>query len=339
MYEKVLKIHALGGCELNNITFGNILENLLYISNQKKSSLAHALGYDISYINKWISSKNLPSAKRINEICKSIAQFIIESLTDSTYESLVNYFEIDINIERDKNKIQAYLTDTANSLEEYDSILSMEWDHEKNGQLKPSMFAPHSNDVVWWKCSKCGNSFKMGINHRTRKIKSGCPECAKNKRVISFRRQVVGKTGSLEFTHPHLAKEWHPTKNGDLTPQDVSAGHFKPKWWKCSKCGYEWEASPNNRKKGVGCPCCSGRVPMIGVNDLQTINPALAQEWNYDKNGDLKPSMFLPKSGTVVWWKCKKCGCEWECSIRERSNGSPCLNCRKTWKKGRKKSS
>ena len=84
---------------MNKITFGNVLENLLYISNQKKSSLAHALGYDISYINKWISSKNLPSAKRINEICKSIAQFIIESLTDSTYESLVNYFEIDINIE------------------------------------------------------------------------------------------------------------------------------------------------------------------------------------------------------------------------------------------------
>ena len=101
MYEKVLKIHALGGCELNNITFGNVLENLLYISNQKKSSLANALGYDISYINKWISSKNLPSAKRINEICKSISDFIIDSLTESTHESLVNYFEIDINMDTD----------------------------------------------------------------------------------------------------------------------------------------------------------------------------------------------------------------------------------------------
>ena len=68
---------------MNNITFGNILENLLYISNQKKSSLANALGYDISYINKWISSKNLPSAKRINEICKSISDFIIDSLTET----------------------------------------------------------------------------------------------------------------------------------------------------------------------------------------------------------------------------------------------------------------
>ncbi len=87
---------------MNNITFGNVLENLLYISNQKKSSLAHALGYDISYINKWISSKNLPSAKRINEICKDISIFIVESLTESTYESVVNYFEIDINTGNDE---------------------------------------------------------------------------------------------------------------------------------------------------------------------------------------------------------------------------------------------
>ena len=80
---------------MNNITFGNILENLLYISNQKKSALANKLGYDVSYINKWISSKNLPSSKRINVICREIAEFIIDSLTDITRGSLINYFEID----------------------------------------------------------------------------------------------------------------------------------------------------------------------------------------------------------------------------------------------------
>ena len=86
---------------MNNITFGNVLENLLYISNQKKSSLANNLGYDISYINKWISSKHLPSSKRINEICESIAEFIVSSLTDSTYDSLISYFEIDEDSDED----------------------------------------------------------------------------------------------------------------------------------------------------------------------------------------------------------------------------------------------
>lgn len=39
---------------MKNITFGQLLEKLLYLSNQKKSVLAKELGYDISYISKWV---------------------------------------------------------------------------------------------------------------------------------------------------------------------------------------------------------------------------------------------------------------------------------------------
>lgn len=69
---------------MNIRTFGAVLENLLYISKQKKSSLANYLGYDVSYINKWVNSKNLPSSKRINEICIDISKFIVDSLTLDT---------------------------------------------------------------------------------------------------------------------------------------------------------------------------------------------------------------------------------------------------------------
>jgi|TARA_B110000091_G_C13644288_1_gene402586 hypothetical protein len=30
---------------------------------------------------------------------------------------------------------------------------------------------------------------------------------------------------SLAETHPEVAKQWHPTKNGDLTPNDVTSGN------------------------------------------------------------------------------------------------------------------
>jgi hypothetical protein len=30
-----------------------------------------------------------------------------------------------------------------------------------------------------------------------------------------------------------LPREWHPTKNDDLTPADVAAGSNKKFWWKC----------------------------------------------------------------------------------------------------------
>ncbi len=36
---------------------------------------------------------------------------------------------------------------------------------------------------------------------------------------------------SLEFLFPELAKEWHPTMNGDLTPRDVSKGARDRVWW------------------------------------------------------------------------------------------------------------
>ena len=40
---------------------------------------------------------------------------------------------------------------------------------------------------------------------------------------------------SLAETHPEIAKQWHPTKNGSLTPFDLSIGSGKLVWWKCAK--------------------------------------------------------------------------------------------------------
>ena len=124
--------------------------------------------------------------------------------------------------------------------------------------------------------------------------------------------------------NPALAAEWHPTKNGSLTPADITEKRFANVWWECPKCGYEWEASPNNRSKGSGCPCCSGRVPQIGKNDLKTLYPEIAKEWDYEKNGELRPEQFLPKSGRKVWWRCSICGYKWETVIRNRTNGNGC---------------
>jgi len=57
---------------------------------------------------------------------------------------------------------------------------------------------------------------------------------------------------------PHLVKEWHSTKNGDLTLNDLTHGSKKKVWWKCSK-GHEYEALIYNRARGTQCSYCSGR--------------------------------------------------------------------------------
>ena len=38
------------------------------------------------------------------------------------------------------------------------------------------------------------------------------------------------KESRLAINRPELAKEWHPTKNGNLTPVDVSTGSNKNVW-------------------------------------------------------------------------------------------------------------
>ena len=163
----------------------------------------------------------------------------------------------------------------------------------------------------------------------TRPGRYGCMECSKEKRGKSFTKQAVKRVGALAETMPDLAKEWHPTKNGTLSPNDISAGRFKPVWWLCSQCGHEWQASPNNRKKGVGCPCCSGRVPKIGVNDLATLYPELLEEWDCSQNKDLDPGQLLPGSGKKAWWKCSQCGYEWQTGIASRTKGHGCPKCSK----------
>ncbi len=41
---------------------------------------------------------------------------------------------------------------------------------------------------------------------------------------------IVGKN-DLATLYPKLAKEWHPSKNGDLTPESVLPNSNKKVWW------------------------------------------------------------------------------------------------------------
>ena len=59
--------------------------------------------------------------------------------------------------------------------------------------------------------------------------------------VMKSKSLVMTNKPSLAETHPEIAKEWHPTLNGDLTPRDFTHGSDKKPWWKCDKGDdHEW---------------------------------------------------------------------------------------------------
>ena len=206
--------------------------------------------------------------------------------------------------------------------------IAKEWHPTKNMGLEPCEFAPKSNKKVWWRCSK-GHEWYASINNRTN-LKRGCPECGKNKMGKNLRKSLLNKSGSLADNYPEIAKEWHPTKNGNLTPNDIMAGSNIKIWWR-GACGHEWEAYVGNRTlKRSGCPYCSGFKVVTGDTDLQTRYPEIADDWNYEKNGNLKPTDVTASSNKRVWWKCKKCGHEWDTTVGNRTSlGRGCPICSK----------
>lgn len=100
-------------------------------------------------------------------------------------------------------------------------------------------------------------------------------------------------SNSLSTLNPELANQWHPTKNGSLTPLDFTPGSSKKVWWLCKKApDHEWESSIKNRTKGRGCPMCRG-LYVVNSNCLSTTHSKLASELHPKKNGTINGETFI----------------------------------------------
>ncbi|MDQ4214079.1 zinc-ribbon domain-containing protein [Microbacterium capsulatum] len=128
----------------------------------------------------------------------------------------------------------------------------------------------------------------------------------------------------LATARPEVAADWHPTRNGEMTPFDVTLGSGRKVWWRCFQ-GHEWQAVVNSRARGSRCPMCAGIVAVPGETDLGTIRPDLAAQWHPTRNS-FKISTVLPQSNKSAWWLCES-GHEWEAKIQNRFQGNGCPVC------------
>ncbi len=143
-----------------------------------------------------------------------------------------------------------------------------------------------SNHSVWWKCAQ-GHEWQAMVKSRCNG--SGCPLCTG--------RKVQRGINDLGSVHPELAAQWHPEKNGVLTPQQVTPYSNKRVWWLCP-LGHEYQAVVGARTMhGSGCPYCSGHRTLPGFNDLATLDPLIAAQWHPVLNGNLTP--YRCPSGTA----------------------------------------
>lgn len=234
-------------------------------------------------------------------------------------------------------KLEKGVTDLATT----HPTLAAEWNYQKNQNLKtkgrkdistPDEVMSGSKQKVWWIC-EYGHEWEATIQSRV--SGNGCPYCS---------GKLPTNETSLATVRPDIALEWHPIKNMGLkngngrdisSPDKVTYGAHQKVWWLCNKCGYEWQATVNDRTSGYGCPCCAGKVVVAGKN-LQTLFPDIAEEWDYEANNGLTdgngrdistPDKVSAGSGQIVSWICKN-GHKWKSEIAGRTiNGHGCPQC------------
>ena len=113
--------------------------------------------------------------------------------------------------------------------------------------------------------------------------------------------KLVKGVNDIASLYPELVKEWDYDKNDKISPSDFTKGSKQKVWWKCSKCGNEWEAIISSRTHGAGCPVCGVRkqgesfkkARLIKNGSLRETNPELCIEWNYEKNRDIFRNISL----------------------------------------------
>lgn len=100
-----------------------------------------------------------------------------------------------------------YLTDFTELLEQFD--------RSKNVLIDPSKLTIGSDKKVWWKCPEGpDHEWIVAVRFRIQCLPGGCPFCSGKK---------VSKT-SLQTRYPELCKEWHPSRNGNLKPSELTYG-------------------------------------------------------------------------------------------------------------------
>ena len=134
---------------------------------------------------------------------------------------------------------------------------------------------------------------------------------------------------SFAEAHPELVDEW-AEPDITCTPQNMSYGARRRITWIC-KNGHRWEARVKARSRGSGCPFCVKRRVVPGQNDLKTLYPELAREWNYDTNRELGPKDVSFMSTRFVSWK-GECGHVWKDQVCNRVAGAGCTVCEKAFR-------
>lgn len=201
---------------------------------------------------------------------------------------------------------------------------ALNWDYDLNND-NPDDYMKSSYVRKNWKCHQCGHEWIAPISRIM--AGHGCPECGKKKMGRGMQEYGINRNGSFASKHPLEASEWCDDLNdamGLLKPDSYSAKSSVMAWFHCGDILHEpYMSRIKDRANGHGCPQCSGRVPVKGVNDFETMYPWIACQWyqpfnDYEHLGT--PDMYTAHSSVKAWFWCgNPLHSPWKTSIGSRT--------------------
>lgn len=152
---------------------------------------------------------------------------------------------------------------------------------------------------------------KHGLN-----IESAVSNKAKadaNKNDVPFER-------SIAYVYPGIENMWG--ESNIVTPDRLYASCRQYVYLNCITCGQKYSLRGDAikqswNKPNKGCPYCSGKKVIPGLNDLATFRPDLVEEWSEDN--PLTPYEVSLHSNKMAKWVCKDCGHTWMAAINNRT--------------------
>ncbi|KRF59014.1 hypothetical protein ASG97_21350 [Bacillus sp. Soil745] len=199
--------------------------------------------------------------------------------------------------------------------------IAAQW-HQKFNKANIPYGITYGSDVeAWWICS-CGYEWKEEISKRTGRKDKGCPVC---------RSKILNQLSSLQGKYPEIAAEWHPTLNGDVTPNDVLPNSKESVYWMCrNNSEHVWKTNIAYRVNGkTTCIYCAGTRTYF-ENGFASQYPKLMEEWCYEQNKGINPDDPLLKPMGKVWWRCKREQNHiWDMPVWYRIRGEGCPYCAK----------
>ncbi|MDN5758293.1 MAG: zinc-ribbon domain-containing protein, partial [Tomitella sp.] len=153
----------------------------------------------------------------------------------------------------------------------------------------------------------------------------GCPHCRAQK------SKETRANPSLAEELPEIAGQWHPDKNGGLTPATVPHNSKRTVWWRDPHCGHEWQESIRARDKYQRrrCQRCDTILDSLGYQ-----YPSLAGEWsstNPKTAWQVRPST-TSLDFTPLWVCSTNAEHQWQAPLPSRISGAECPDCRQAGK-------